>query len=545
MVTHILFCLLVFLFSAYLFWTEKTSKRLPPGSLGLPIIGQSLSFLNALRKNTAEGWLQDRIRKYGPISKMNILGTPTVFLHGQAANKFVFTYDGNILANQQPSSIRRICGEKNILELSGHDHKRMRGALLSFLKPDVLRQYVSKMDKEIRKHFELHWRGKNKAMPSMKTLTFNVMSSLLIGIEQGAKRDVLLHLFDKIMEGILSVPINLPFTRFNRSLQARAKIRTILMDLIQEKRAALEHGTAFPQQDLITTLLSLRNEDNSVALSDEEIVDSLVLIMIAGYDTTSTLLSFLIRISANDPSVYASMIQEQEEISKSKACGELLTWDDLARMKCTWRVAMESLRMTPPALTLYRKVLKDFEYEGYLIPKGWQVMLSTSMTHMDDNIFPDASKFDPKHFEIQGSVPPYSFVALEEGLEYVLEWNLQDLKLLLQYIACYKSCNPFLFAYFPSPDEAKFKNASTRFFGIITLHSPTPQLPTHLARMHSRPVALEYNVKMGPFEKSTLLGPKQAANKSIYACDATILDDKHMLYFHLYLMKMWNLLVGQ
>ncbi|CAK7351125.1 unnamed protein product [Dovyalis caffra] len=348
---------------------------------------------------------------------MSILGTPTVFLHGQAANKFFFTCDSNILSNKQPSPTRRICGERNILELSGHEHKRLRGALLSFLKPEVLRQYVSKMDEEIRKHFEMHWRGKNKvlAMPSMKTLTFNVMSSLLIGIEQGAKRDVLLDLFHKIMEGILSVPINLPFTRFNRSLQASAKTRTILMNLIQEKRAALEHATAFPKQDLITTLLSLRNEDNSVALSDEEIVDSLVLIMIAGYDTTSNLLSFLIRISANDPSVYASMIQEQEEIAKSKACGELLTWDDLARMKCTWRVAMESLRMTPPALILYRKVLKDFEYEGYLIPKGWQVMLSTSMTHMDDNIFPDASKFDPKRFEIQGSVPPYSFVAFGGG----------------------------------------------------------------------------------------------------------------------------------
>ncbi|CAK7351137.1 unnamed protein product [Dovyalis caffra] len=348
---------------------------------------------------------------------MSILGTPTVFLHGQAANKFVFTCDSNILATQQPSSIRRVCGEKNILELSGHEHKRVRGALLSFLKPEVLREYVSKMDEEIRKHFEMHWRGKNKvlAMPSMKTLTFNVMSSLLIGIEQGAKRDVLLDLFHQILEGVFSVPINLPFTRFNRSLQASAKIRTILMDLIQEKRAALEHATAFPQQDLITSLLSLRNEDNSVVLSDEEIVDSLVFIMIAGYDTTSNLLSFLIRISADDPSVYASMIQEQEEIAKSKACGELLTWDDLARMKCTWRVAMESLRMTPPVFTFFRKVLKDFEYKGYLIPKGWQVMLSPCMTHMDDNIFPDASKFDPERFEIQGSVPPYSFVAFGGG----------------------------------------------------------------------------------------------------------------------------------
>jgi len=64
---------------------------------------------------------------------------------------------------------------------------------------------------------------------------------------------------------------------------------------------------------------------------------------------------------------------EQEEVAKSKATGELLTWDDLARMKYTWRVALECLRMFPPVFNSFRKVLEDLEYKGYLIPKGWQV----------------------------------------------------------------------------------------------------------------------------------------------------------------------------
>lgn len=81
------------------------------------------------------------------------------------------------------------------------------------------------------------------------------------------------------------------------------------MDLIHEKKAALEQHNAIPQQDLITTLLSLQNEDKSVVLSDGEIVDSVIIIMLAGYDTTSILLTFLIRLLANDPSVYASVVQ--------------------------------------------------------------------------------------------------------------------------------------------------------------------------------------------------------------------------------------------
>jgi cytochrome P450 len=64
---------------------------------------------------------------------------------------------------------------------------------------------------------------------------------------------------------------------------------------------------------------------------------------------------------------------EQEEIAKSKPSGEFLTWEDLAKMKYTWRVAMETLRMHPPVFGGFRKALKDIEYGGYLIPKGWQV----------------------------------------------------------------------------------------------------------------------------------------------------------------------------
>ena len=48
------------------------------------------------------------------------------------------------------------------MELSGEDHKRVRGALVSFLKPESLKQYVGKMDEEVKKHLELHWQGKQQ-----------------------------------------------------------------------------------------------------------------------------------------------------------------------------------------------------------------------------------------------------------------------------------------------------------------------------------------------------------------------------------------------
>ena len=66
-------------------------------------------------------------------------------------------------------------------------------------------------------------------------------------------------------------------------------------------------------------------------------------------------------------------VAEQEEIAKSKPNGELLTWEDVAKMKNTWKVAMETLRVFPPIFGGFRKAVKDIEYGGYLIPKDWQV----------------------------------------------------------------------------------------------------------------------------------------------------------------------------
>ncbi|KAL3503483.1 hypothetical protein ACH5RR_037932 [Cinchona calisaya] len=400
-----------------LFRRRRSAKRLPPGSLGIPLVGQSLSLLRAMKANTAESWFEERVKKYGPISKLSLFGKPTVFICGQAANKFIFTNDGGKLSNQQTMSIRRVLGDRNILELSGEDHKRVRNALVSFLKPDCLKMYVTKMEQEVRRHIKMNWEGKQKVtvLPLMKTLSFDMICSLLFGIKHGARRDKLVEYFQQIIEGVWSIPVNLPFTRFNRSLKASAKVQEMLKELLREKRIELLKG-APSHQDLISCLLSICGEDNKELLSDEEIIHNVLLIMVAGHDTSSILITFLVRLLASNPTVYETVLKEQEEIAKGKRLGERLTWEDLVKMKYTWTVAMETLRVTPPVFGGFRKTKQDVEYGGYLIPKDWQIFWVAAMTHMDSSIFQDPTNFDPTRFEDQSSIPPYSFIAFGAGI---------------------------------------------------------------------------------------------------------------------------------
>ncbi|CAJ1971381.1 unnamed protein product [Sphenostylis stenocarpa] len=437
---------------------RSSSRRVPPGSLGIPIIGQSLGLLRAMRANSAEKWVQERISKYGPISKLSLFGKPTVLVYGQAANKFVFSGGGNAIANQQTQSIKMILGDRNLLELSGEDHSRVRGALVSFLKPESLKRYVGKMDEEVRRHLEMHWQGKQqvKVLPLTKALTFNIICSLLFGLESGKQRDQFLDFFQAMIEGMWSIPINVPFTRYNRSLRASARIQTILKGIVHKKRIELQQNAASARQDLISCLLGMVDEDGKQLMTEKEIFDNIKLVMVAGHDTSSVLITFIIRLLANKPAIYAAVLQEQEEIAKSKPEGEALTWEDLSKMKYTWTVAMETLRMFPPVFGGFRKATVDIEYEGYVIPKGWQIFWVTAMTHMDSSIFPEPSKFEPQRFENQASVPPYCFVPFGGGTRICPGYEFARLETLvaIHYLVTrfsWKLCSDNFFSRDPMP----------------------------------------------------------------------------------------------
>lgn len=147
-------------------------------------------------------------------------------------------------------------------------------------------------------------------MPLIKCLTFDVICSLVFGLDRGHTRQALAKEFVDVIAGMWSIPVNLPFTRFNKSLRASRRARRILSEVIQEKRRKLEHGLCPPHADLITCLLSLSQEGcGNEALTEEEIVDNTIFVMVAGHDTTAILITFMIRQLEKDPAIYARVAQ--------------------------------------------------------------------------------------------------------------------------------------------------------------------------------------------------------------------------------------------
>ena len=104
-----------FLLSKYL--SKCQTKNLPRGSLGYPLIGETLSFLRAQKED--RGWLEERILKHGSVFKTSLMGSPTVVIIGQAGNKFVLGVEEDVFAAKQPATMQGILRKQNILELTG------------------------------------------------------------------------------------------------------------------------------------------------------------------------------------------------------------------------------------------------------------------------------------------------------------------------------------------------------------------------------------------------------------------------------------------
>ncbi|ERN19623.1 hypothetical protein AMTR_s00062p00138120 [Amborella trichopoda] len=328
---------------------RRRSEKLPPGSLGIPLVGNSLALLRAMRNDRAEKWIEEKIRKHGPIFKVTLFGCPTVALSGSPANKFIFTAKDDTFINQQPRPIQRILGERTLLDVSGEDHKRLRTALSMFLRPEVLKEDVRKMDKEVGRHLDRHWEG----WQELKVLKIGKLD-WPVWIENHWGR------FDKN-------------SRFNRSLSTSNRVRKVLAGLIRVKKAQVGLGSGPLHKDLITSLVSIKGEDGRRTLSEDEMIDNVILAMVAGHDTSSILMTFLIRLLAMDSLLYAGVYNEQVEVARAKVSDEPLTWDDRGKMKYTWRLALETLRIIPPIFGSFKKAMRDIHYGGYLIPKGWQV----------------------------------------------------------------------------------------------------------------------------------------------------------------------------
>ncbi|XP_057420626.1 beta-amyrin 28-monooxygenase-like isoform X2 [Lotus japonicus] len=212
-------------------------------------------------------------------------------------------------------------------------------------------------------------------------------------------------------------------------MKAAGAITKEIKMMVKNRRVDLEEKKVSPTQDLLSHLL-VTSKTNGRFLSEMEIIDNILLLLFAGHDTSRSVLSSVMKYLGQLPEVYEHVLKEQLEISQGKEEGELLQWEDVQKMKYTWNVVSEVMRLSPPVSGAYREALKDFTYADYDIPKGWKLHWSTGSSHKDPTLFSNPETFDPSRFEGEGPTP-YSYVPFGGGPRMCLGQEFARLEILV------------------------------------------------------------------------------------------------------------------
>ncbi|KAL9239320.1 hypothetical protein vseg_013655 [Gypsophila vaccaria] len=368
------------------------------------MIGESKAFAS-----NPEKFIHDRMTKHSPeIFKTAIAGETMAVLCGPAANKFLFTCHDKLIRPWWPKSVSQaLLFESSYPSSLLDDH--------SFLKLDSIHRYVAVMDSTAKDHLKFNWDPYDvvKVHPLAKEFTFGLACRLFINYFDDEIK-ALANPFFAVAEGIVSAPVNFTGTPFSAAVKGGAVIKEKLVGIISQRKTEMT-STEYDlkQHDLLSRLI-LTSAKNGSYYSEEEIANKIIGYLIASFYTTSSAITFVLSHLADHPSVYDRVLKEQTEIATTKEAGEMLNWGDIQKMKYTWNVVCESMRLVPPAHGGFKEVLSDFSFAGFDIPKGWKAFWTVHSTNKNPKYFHDPEKFDPSRFEGKGPLP-FTFVPFGGG----------------------------------------------------------------------------------------------------------------------------------
>jgi len=385
--------------------------RKPPLVKGYPLVG---SFLELMRDPFH--FLTQAARKYGDVFRVRVGPLQFYVLAHPTDVEYVFrTNHRNFIKDKGTRTVLSAVLGQGLVTSEGELWRRQRRLAQPAFQQESIQHYSTIMVDNARQTVE-KWRpGEIRDVHAdMMHLTLEIVARALFtaSVEDQAER------VGRALEALMKywagpggmfgwwkyVPTPGTF-RFRRAVH---ELDAVILETVGRRRAG-----ARGHDDLLERFLRAQDADGR-GMSDKQLRDEMVTLLLAGHETTAVALSFCFYLLALHPEVDARLAAELDEVLAGKPPAP----EHIPRLRYTESVVKEAMRLYPPVPNVAREALEDCEIGGYRVPKGAQIALVQWLTQRDPRWFgDDADTFRPERWDndLAKRIPRCAYFPFADG----------------------------------------------------------------------------------------------------------------------------------
>jgi cytochrome P450 family 110 len=344
--------------------------------------------------------------------------SPIVYLSHPQAIKELLTANPDLFDHSSGKThLEPFIGKHSILLTDGELHQRQRRLLMPPFHGERMRAYGQLICDTTQQAMARLTIGQAfPVRPTMEEITLNLMLKIVFGLYQGQRyeqiKQLILSFLRSTNSPLIAVLLFFPALRWNlgawsiwgRFMRLREQIYQLLSSEIQERRQSIDSS----DNDILSLLLSVR-DDASQPLTDIELQEQLITLLLAGYETTASILTWGLYSIHHFPEVKSKL---ESEISTIPADASPSVF---ARLPYLNAVCQETLRFYPVSGNTISRVLKaPWQVMDYQFEPGTTLIGSVYLIHHRSDLYPQPKQFKPEHF-LERQFAPYEFLPFGGG----------------------------------------------------------------------------------------------------------------------------------
>lgn len=360
-------------------------------------------------------------RRYGDEFSVRFPGfeRPMVMLSDPETIRALYTAHEHGLPPGRTISLLPIMGPNSVLLLEGREHLARRKLMLPPFHGERMRSYESIMREATEREIDSWPSGQPFAIhPHMQAITLEVILEAVFGVTDQARAERLRERLPMLLNETSSAALQLRFllaSRLGRG-DPMARLRSISASIDELLFAEITDRRSDPaldeREDILSLLIAARFEDGG-EMSDRELRDQLITLLLAGHETTATGLAWSFDLLLRHPAVLARLIAEIDE-------GE-----EDAYLRA---VVSESLRLRPVVPLAGRRLASGLKTENLSLPAGTDVTPAIWLTHTRADLYPEPYAFRPERF-LENPPSRYGWIPFGGGVRRCLGASFAEMEM--------------------------------------------------------------------------------------------------------------------